>query len=47
MKAEVEAQRALTPGGVTVVDGEELYRRHVNGLADMLRYVPGVWAESG
>ena len=46
VKAEIEAQRALTPGGVTIVDGDELYRRHVNGLADMLRYVPGVWAES-
>ena len=46
LKAEIEAQRALTPGGVTVVEGEELYRRHINGLADMLRYVPGVWAES-
>ncbi len=44
--ADVEAQRALTPGGVTVVEGEDLYRRQVNGLADMLRYVPGVWAES-
>ena len=46
LKAEVEAQRALTPGGVTVVEGEELYRRQISGLADMLRYVPGVWAES-
>ena len=46
VKAEIEAQRALTPGGVTVVEDEDLYRRHVNGLADMLRYVPGVWAES-
>ena len=46
VKAEIEAQRALTPGGVTVVEGEELYRRQVNGLADMLRYVPGMWAES-
>jgi outer membrane receptor protein involved in Fe transport len=46
LKAEIEAQRALTPGGVTIVEGEELYRRQINGLADMLRYVPGVWAES-
>jgi iron complex outermembrane receptor protein len=46
-KAEVEAQRALTPGGVTVVDGKELYSRYVNNLADMLRYVPGMWADSG
>jgi iron complex outermembrane receptor protein len=47
LKTEVEAQRALTPGGVTVVDGEELYSRYVNNLADMLRYVPGMWADSG
>jgi iron complex outermembrane receptor protein len=47
LKTEVEAQRALTPGGVTVVDGDELYSRHVSNLADMLRYVPGVWADSG
>jgi iron complex outermembrane receptor protein len=47
VRAEVERQRALTPGGVTVVEGDELHRRHVNNMADMLRYVPGVWAESG
>ncbi|HTV01856.1 MAG TPA: TonB-dependent receptor [Luteitalea sp.] len=46
VKAAVEAQRALTPGGVTVVDGEQLYQRHMSGMADMLRYVPGVWSES-
>ena len=46
VKAEIEAKRALTPGGVTIVEGEELFRRQINGLADMLRYVPGVWAES-
>ena len=45
-KAEVETQRALTPGGVTVVEGAELYQRHVANLADMLRFVPGVFAES-
>lgn len=47
LKAEVEAQRAQTPGGVTVVDGDELYQRNVSNLSDMLRYVPGVFAESG
>jgi iron complex outermembrane receptor protein len=47
VKAEVEAQRASTPGGVTVIEGAELYRRHVNNMADMLRYAPGVWADSG
>ncbi len=47
LKAEVEAQRASTPGGVTIVDGNELYGRHVNNMADMLRYAPGVFADSG
>ncbi len=46
LKAEVDAQRALTPGGVTVVDGNELYSRHISGIADMLRYVPGMFAQS-
>jgi iron complex outermembrane receptor protein len=47
LKAEVEGQRAATPGGVTVVDSDGLYQRYVNNLADALRYVPGVWADSG
>lgn len=47
LKAEVEAQRALTPGGVTVVEGAQLYQRHVANLADMLRFVPGIFADSG
>lgn len=47
LKAEVEARRASTPGGVTIVDGDELYSRHVNNMADMLRYAPGVFADSG
>lgn len=46
VKAEVETQRALTPGGVSVVDGDELYARHISGIADMLRYVPGMFAQS-
>ena len=47
VKAEVEAQRASTPGAVTILDGDELYSRHVNKMADMLRYAPGVFADSG
>ncbi|MGE3509383.1 MAG: hypothetical protein AB7N65_10920 [Vicinamibacterales bacterium] len=38
VKAELEAQRALTPGNVTVIDNDA-YSRHVSGVADMLRYV--------
>jgi iron complex outermembrane receptor protein len=43
---EIERERALTPGSVTTVDGDESYRRSVTNLADLLRFVPGVWIES-
>jgi iron complex outermembrane receptor protein len=46
MREQLEAEQALTPGAVTVVDGADLYQRSVTNLADMLRYVPGVWSES-
>ena len=36
----------LTPGGVTLLDAYELRERNVSSLADLLRYAPGVWAES-
>ena len=42
-----ERERAARiPGGVTVIDMDELKQRNVASLADALRYVPGVWAES-
>src|SRR5690606_32729926 len=34
------------PGAVTIVDNDALYQRNVSSLADMLRYVPGIWAVS-
>lgn len=43
---QMEAERSVTPGAVTVVDGESLQERNVGNLSDMLRYVPGVWANS-
>ena len=46
LEGRLEAERALTPGSVTMVDGEEFYQRSVTSLADALRYVPGIWAES-
>lgn len=46
-KLSLEAEQALTPGGVTVLDGDEYQQRNAASLADMLRYVPGVWAASG
>jgi iron complex outermembrane receptor protein len=36
----------LVPGGVTLIDGEALRERNVSTLADLLRYVPGVWSAS-
>src|SRR5688572_17912857 len=43
----IQAEQALTPGGVTVLDGDAFHERAVATMADSLRYVPGVWAESG
>ena len=42
----IEAEKAATPGAVTTLDGERLNERSVTQLADLMRYVPGVWAES-
>ena len=36
----------LVPGGVTLVDADELKQRNTSSLADLLRYVPGVWSAS-
>lgn len=41
------AEQARTPGAVSIVDGEDLRQRSVTSLADMLRYVPGLWVTSG
>lgn len=46
-RLELEAEQTLTPGGVTLVDSDELYQRNISTLGDMLRYVPGVWTASG
>jgi iron complex outermembrane receptor protein len=43
---ELDAERSVTPGAVSVIDTETLHERAVTQLADLLRYVPGVWAES-
>lgn len=43
----IKAEQALTPGGVTVIDGDSFHERSVINMADSLRYVPGVWTESG
>lgn len=47
LREQIQAEQMLTPGAVTVVDAEDLYERSVTNMTDMLRYVPGVWAESG
>jgi iron complex outermembrane receptor protein len=46
-KKQVNAERALTPGGVTVIESEDIALRNVTGLSDMLRYAPGVWSTNG
>lgn len=46
-RQQLENEVAFTPGSVTLLDSDELYRRSVATMADMLRYVPGVWAASG
>jgi iron complex outermembrane receptor protein len=45
-QAQAQIERAATPGAVTSLDAGQLRERSVTQLADMLRYVPGVWAES-
>ena len=42
----LEHEQALTPGGVTLVDSTEMYERSVSNLSEMLRFVPGIWAQS-
>lgn len=44
--SQIKAERTATPGAVTILDGEALNERAVTQLADLMRYVPGVWAES-
>ncbi|WP_102794615.1 TonB-dependent receptor family protein [Bowmanella denitrificans] len=46
-KLDIESEQALTPGGVSIVDSEDFYQRNVANLADMLRFVPGLWVASG
>ena len=46
LQDSLEAERAVTPGAVTNLDGDAFYERNVAQLADMLRYVPGVYSES-
>ncbi len=45
-RSHLEAERAFTPGAVTNLDGDQFYERRVTQLSDMLRFVPGVFAES-
>ena len=46
LHGQIEVERAATPGAVTLINGNDLLDRSVTQLADLLRYVPGVWAES-
>ena len=44
--AAASAEVALTPGGVSLVNVNELHDRNISSIADMFRYVPGIWAAS-
>ena len=46
-RIELQREQSLTPGGVTLVEAEELQERSVVTLGDMLRYVPGMWTATG
>jgi iron complex outermembrane receptor protein len=42
----LQSEIDLTAGAITLIDGNELNERNTSSLADLLRYVPGIWAES-
>lgn len=46
-RTELQREQSLTPGGVTLVEAEDLKERSVVTLGDMLRYVPGMWTATG
>ena len=46
-KVDLEREQALTPGGVTLLEAEDLTERNVVSIGDMLRYVPGMWTGTG
>ncbi|WP_116365727.1 TonB-dependent receptor family protein [Parahaliea mediterranea] len=46
LQMDLLKQQSLTPGGLSLIDGEALYQRNVSNLADMLRYAPGIWSDS-
>ncbi len=46
-RTELQRQQALTPGGVSLVEAEDLGERNVVSIGDMLRYVPGMWTATG
>ena len=37
-KVDLEREQALTPGGVTLLEAEDLTERNVGSIGDMLRY---------
>jgi iron complex outermembrane receptor protein len=42
----LQSEIDLTPGGVTLLDTDALRETNAASLADLLRYVPGVWSAS-
>lgn len=46
LESTLQAEQALTPGGVSLLDSTQLLERNTNNLSDALRYTPGIWATS-
>jgi iron complex outermembrane receptor protein len=44
--AAASAEVAVSPGGVSLVDINDLRDRNISSVAEFFRYVPGVWATS-
>ena len=42
----LQSEIDLTAGAETLVDADELRERNASSLADLLRYVPGMWSQS-
>jgi iron complex outermembrane receptor protein len=45
-RKQLEAEQALIPGGVTLIDSQDTKQRQISNLSDLMRFVPGVWSTS-
>ena len=44
--ADAQTELSLTPGGASIIDIDDQRARQIGSLADMLRFVPGIYAAS-